>query len=170
MKSIYVKTILTAYKSLDSVVKQIDELVLKRALASFGDCSPCEEQCRKVVNLMWQKDDILKLSDKISQIIAKLNENDYKLLDYKYFRTHSKEYYKSCGTDFTSRQYFRRQIAIAKKFGDKLEKSGITDKVFEEVYLKTDFFASLKRRISESEKRREKRNKTAVSTLKKIAA
>ncbi len=170
MKSIYVKTILTAYKSLNSVVKQIDELVLKRALASFGDYSPCEEQCEKMVKLMLQKEDILRLSDKVSQVVAKLNENDFRLLDYKYFRTHSKEYYKACGTDFTSRQYFRRQIAIAKKFGDKLEKSGITDKVFEEVYLKTDFFASLKRRISEGEKRREKKTARGTSTLKKIAA
>ena len=144
MKELYAKVILYSYPCAESLVEQIDELVEKKALISFRDFSPCEEQCFKILSLTEQKDTILRLKQFVEKALAKFGENDFVLLDYKYFKKLPKEAY--AGFDFFERKYFRRQESVLKRFAELMDKYGLTDEVFESEYLSIDFFREMKRR------------------------
>lgn len=149
MKLNYAKTILYAYKNIDAVINQLDELVLKKAIASMCDLSPCETQCEKILGLTAQKDLLIDLKITVENTLKKFSDEEIDFLDYKYFKFKNKEYYVNF--DFTSRAYFRKQIRVADKFAKKIEKAGITDEYFESKYLAIEFFRELYKRVVERE-------------------
>ena len=149
MNVIYAKSILYAYSNIDVIAEQIDELVVKKALSSMTDFSPALSQCEKIVDLTCQKELLLKLKTVVYNVLLKFSDTELDFFDYKYFKKKPKEYY--IGFDYQSRNYFRRQIRLAAKFSLRLEKSGITDSVFENEYLKIEFFRELVKRVTEYE-------------------
>lgn len=145
----YAKTILYAYKCLDVIMRQLDELVVKRAVNSMRDLSPCEAQCEKIIALTEQKDLLIDLKLKTKSALEKFTDEEMDCLDYKYFKFKSKEYYADY--DFTSRAYFRKQVRVAGKFAKRIENAGITDEIFAKKYLEIDFFRELLKRVIERE-------------------
>lgn len=172
MNLLYTKTILLSYANLENVSKQIDELMLKRALASANDFSPCEIQCENIVKLSFQKDVIYVLKLALDGIIKKLPKKDVDLLDYKYFKMRPRTFYKDFDT--TSRSYFRNQVRIAKEFGDRLERIGINDEWFEENCLCAEYFSELYKRVKENErlnyKNKSKQDVQIALSLAKLSA
>ena len=166
MKVIYAKTILYAYRNLDAVMRQLDELVMKKALSSMSDLSPCEAQCNNILNLTAQKDILIGLKLKTKEAVDRFSDDEKDYLDYKYFKLKPKEYY--IGFDFTSRAYFRKQIRIVDKFAKRMENAGITDDFFEKKCLSIEFFRELLKRVKERENNFAKQ-KESVSALKVIA-
>lgn len=162
MNENYAKTLLYAYKSLDAVTEQLDELVLKKAMASMNDLSPCEAQCEKILSITDQKDVLIDLKIKIGQVFDGLSDEEKDYIDYKYFKLKPKEYYVNF--DFTSRAYFRKQIKVACKFAKKLENAGIDDAYFEKNCLTIEFFRELFKRVTEREKTfcKQKQDKTVL--------
>ena len=167
MKGIYVKTILYAYPNIKAVSEQIDELVEKKALASMMDFSPCEVQCEKIIDLTVQKIKLTEMEKLLKTILISFSEHELDCLDYKYFKKKPKEYYEEF--DFSSRAYFRKQNALIKKLGLKLEKKGIDDKEFERNYLYINFIKELLKRVIEQEKLSIK-NKPKSQKMKKDCA
>ncbi|MBQ8197235.1 MAG: hypothetical protein IJZ73_04155 [Clostridia bacterium] len=149
MNLLYTKTLLTSYANLENVMAQIDELAVKKALASANDYSPCATQCEKIIELNFQKDVIHVLKLTMDGILKKTAKKDLDLLDYKYFKRRPRAYYKDF--DSSSRTYFRNQVRVAKEFGDKLDRIGISDEWFEENCLSTEFFSELYKRVKEHE-------------------
>ena len=145
----YAKTILYAYKCLDVIMRQLDELVVKRAVNSMCDLSPCEAQCEKILALTEQKDLLIDLKLKVKLVLEKFTDDEMDCLDYKYFKFKPKEYYADF--DFTSRSYFRKQVRVACKFAKRIESAGIGDETFEKKYLAIDFFKELLKRVIERE-------------------
>lgn len=166
MNNFYAKTILYAYRNLDAVTRQLDDLVLKRALASMNDLSPCETQCEKILSLTDQKDVLINLKLVTKSVVDKFTEDEKDYLDYKYFKLKPKEYYADF--DFTSRAYFRKQVRVADKFAKRLEKAGITDEYFEDKCLSIEFFRELLKRVTERENNFSKQKDASVSV--KISA
>ncbi|MBE7089446.1 MAG: hypothetical protein E7362_01420 [Clostridiales bacterium] len=150
MNILYAKSVLYAYPNLESIAEQIDELVIKKALGSMTDYSPAIEQCLKIINLTEQKTVLFELDLLTEKILSKFTKDEMDCLDYKYFKRRPKEYYKEF--DSSSRSYFRKQIRIAKKFAEKLEKAGFNDKAFEEKCLQIEFFVQLLKKVNEREK------------------
>lgn len=149
MNILYAKSVLYAYPHLESIAEQIDELVMKKALGSMTDYSPATEQCLKIINLTEQKTVLFELDILTEKILSKFTKDEMDCLDYKYFKRRPKEYYKEF--DSSSRSYFRKQIRLAKKFSEKLEKAGFNDGVFEEKCLQIEFFVQLLKKVSERE-------------------
>lgn len=145
----YAKTILYAYRNLDAIMRQLDELVVKKALSSMNDLSPCETQCEKILSLTSQKDILIDLKIKVGGVVEKFSDEEKDFLDYKYFKAKPKEYYANF--DFSSRAYFRKQIRVADKFARKIEKAGITDEYFKSECLSIEFFRELLKRVIERE-------------------
>ena len=149
MNLIYAKTALYCYPSLGAVIKQIDELVEKKAFASMWDNSPAIFQCEKISNLTCQKVLMIDLKNKVEKSLRKFSEEEKVYFEYKYFRRKDKEFYKDF--DFKSRKYFRTQNRLIKEFGKILEKTGIDDTYFEEYLNKIEFFKELVKRVKEHE-------------------
>ena len=149
MNVLYAKCILYSYSSLEAVMDQIDELVEKKALASMSDTSPAYFQCEKIVLFTMQKDLLIETKRTVDKILERLTDYERECLDYKYFKSKPKTEY--VGIDTTCRSYFRKQIKLAEIFADRLERAGIDDSRFENVFLKIDFFRELLRRVYEYE-------------------
>ncbi len=163
MNLLYAKVALYAYPNLEAVMEQIDELVEKRALSSMHDFSPCETQCEKILDLTEQKNILIELKICLDKIFSKFSLEDLDLLDYKYFKRKPKEYFEFIDT--ASRQYFRKQISLVKKFSIRLEKQGYDDIKFQKECFKVDFFRELLKRVVELEKL-SKKNKPKKEKLK----
>jgi len=159
----YTKTLLYAYPHVEAVMAQIDDLVLRKALSSISDYSPCEEQCEKIIALTNQKDTLIQLKITMEEkVLAKVTEYEMNCLEYKYFKRQPKEYF--AGFDAESRGYFRKQVALANKLSKQMEKVGLDDKWFEKNCLSTSFFTELLKRVISSERKRKKNtNKSSKS-------
>lgn len=149
MNLLFAKSILYSYSNMGDVCEQIDELVVKRALSSIADTSPALDQYERIINFTEQKKVIIKLYLIVTDILKKLSKDELDLLDYKYFKKRDKSYYN--GFDNSSRTYFRRQIKIAKKFSELLEKRGVNDKFFITKCLPINFYKELLIRVKEKE-------------------
>jgi len=145
MNVLYAKSILYAYPNIEAIADQIDDLVEKKALASMTDFSPAVEQCQKIIDLTEQKVELFKLQILVEKILKSFTEDEMHCLDYKYFKRKPKDYYQ--GFDTSSRNYFRKQNRIVKKFIDKLEKNKFDDNAFESRLLTMDFFVQLLKRV-----------------------
>ncbi len=145
----YQKVLLYAYPHLTGLANQIDELVLKRALGSFSNFTSCEKQAELIIDMTWQKSNLLALKVRLDEIFSRLNEYELTLLEYKYFKRKSKDSFT--GFDTTSRQYFRNQIKLIDKISAIFEKVGMTEKWFNENYLQIDFMRLLLARVIEYE-------------------
>ncbi len=151
MNIYYSKTVLYAYPHIEGVIEQIDELVQKKALCSINDYSPCIEIAEKILDFTHQKDVLIRLKILADKALSKFSDEQLDYLDYKYFKVKPKDYY--IGFDASGRTYFRRQVALAKKFSERLEKAGLSDKWFESECLTMDFFKEMLRRVIEHEKK-----------------
>lgn len=151
----YVKTLLYAYPHLLSIIKQIDDIVMRKALSSMRDFSPCVEQCEKIINLTEQKKVLINLKIKLDKMVGEMSGNQLDMLDYKYFKQKPKEYYALF--DATSRSYFRRQLSLVKKVNGILEREGLSNEWFEKYCLRISFLFELLRRVIEGDKRNKKR-------------
>ncbi len=164
MNKYYAKAVLYAYKHLEDVMDQIDELVEKKALASINDLSPCVCQCEKVLSYTEQKDTLIVLKIIVDKVLKKFSDEELVYFSYKYFRDKTKDFFQDF--DYTGRAYFRRQVKLAEKFACNLEKSGVNDEWFEKYCLKMDFFKELLKRVYEIEGKtiKNKRKQTSVET------
>lgn len=157
MNVYYVKTALYAYPHIEAILEQIDDLVLRKALSSMSDFSPCEEQCEKILDFTWQKDVLCALKLMVEKALNKLSDMQKDMLDYKYFKQKPKECF--IGFDVQSRGYFRRQVALVKKLGERFDKVGLTDEWFDKNCMVMDFFVQMHKRIVKSEQKRSKKQK-----------
>ena len=146
----YAKSILYAYTNLEEVIEQIDEIIERKALCSISDYSPCIEQCEKIIDLIGQKDVLIDLKIKAEKALKQFTNEELDYLDYKYFKVRPKEYYQDF--DSFSRNYFRRQVKLANKFANLIEKEGKTKNNFEENCMKIEFMRELLKRVIEHEK------------------
>ena len=149
MKTLYAKTLLFAYPAITGIIEQIDGLVERKALSSMHDFSSCLSQCEIILELTEQKKVYLKLSLQLKEVLSKFTNEELDLLDYKFFKQKPKNYFVNIDTQ--SRGYFRKQVRLAKKFADELEKVGVTDDWYENKCLSINFFKELLKRVKESE-------------------
>ncbi len=159
----YTKTLLYAYPHIKAIEEQIDDLVMRKALSSMTDFSPCEEQCEKIIELTEQKKTMIDFYLRMQKVINKTTEYQRDCLDYKYFKQRPKSYYKDF--DCTSRGYFRRQVSLVSRIAKFMEKAGLNDKWFEEHCLKISFFYELLRRVVSMEKRQQKKQNKSIQSV-----
>lgn len=150
MNIYYAKAILYAYPEVDELVERIDELVYKKAVASMNDFSPAEEQCERVIRLTEIKKAIIKMKLAVEKALSYFTPDELMCFEYKYFRKKSEKDF-TC-FDSSSRAYFRKQVRIANKFAQRVEKAGMTDEIFRRDFLSTEFFRELLKIVIEREK------------------
>lgn len=149
MDKIHAKTLLYAFPNIKALLRQIDELIEKKALASMTDFSPALEQCERVIELTEQKKVLLKIYITLKEVLKKFDGLDKMCIEYKYFKNKPKEYFKDF--DFSGRAYFRRQNKIVKTLCLYLDKTDVNDAFFTEKCLKINFFKELKKQVIEHE-------------------
>ncbi len=147
----YAKAILYIYHGIDGVVSQIDDLVLRRALASFSDSTSCEKQAERIIGYIEQKKLLLALRCKTEAALSEFTEEEVKYFEYKYFKRKPADYF--VGFDAAGRNYFRKQIRLLEKFCFALARQGIDEESFRRDYLQMEFIRDLVRRIRRSEEK-----------------
>ncbi len=167
MNVLYAKSVLYSYPHLSDLAEQFDQSVERKALNSMTNYSPCIFQCEEILSLTEQKKSVLLLWLVMKKIILKLSNEEMLYLDYKYFKKMPKEVYDNFDT--SSRNYFRKQVKLAEKVANLLEKEGVTDTVYQEKYLAIDFFKEMLKRVNELEEKA-KKNKPLDKKLTQTAA
>ena len=164
MKVIYAKTILYAYPKFDMLLDVFDDLAEKKAISAFGDTRPCDELGSEILEITAKKDEIVKLRVDCDFIINRLSQEERTLLDYKYFKEKPIETYSL--VDVSDRNYYRKQIRLATKFGVILGKIGYTDAYFEDLCNRIHFFGSWLKVTKERERAMQK-NKNCLKSKEK---
>ncbi len=134
----YVKTILSCFIALDSVIEQIENVIKKKARNSFYDYESAEKLASNVLVLCNIRCDLIDLKEKTANSLNKLSEEDKILIAYKYFGILPEDE----NFDHTSRNYFRKQIRAIERFSKILEKEGMTYEHFFATYMKIQYIAS----------------------------
>ena len=172
MKVIYGKVILYAYAHLMAIANQIDEVVEKKAFSSYMDYSPAINQFESIIGLTEQKKSIFALKLTADEALKGFTDSEKDCLDYKYFHLKPKEYY--IDFDASSRGYFRKQIRLAEKFAERMERAGYSDKRFKTECLTMDFFKEMLSRVKEKEnlnrKNKSEKEKEQIKRLKQKIA
>lgn len=172
MNELYAKTLLYAYSHAEGYIKQIDDLVLRRAVSSMYDVSSPVSQAERIIEYIEQKKLLIYILRTIEEVVATFSKHDQDCFDYKYLKRMPKEYFKDF--DYSSRSYFRHQNALVEKFASRLSLVGIDDEFFIKKCLKINFFKALLRQVKErnilSSKNKPKTAKKpkAVEILKEI--
>ncbi len=134
----YVKTILSCFIALDSVIEQIENVIRKKAKNSFYEYESAERLTNTVLSLCNIRYDLIDLKEKTANSLNKLSEEDKILIAYKYFGIHPEDE----NFDHTSRNYFRKQIRAIERFSKILEKEGMGFEQFQRTYMKIHYIAS----------------------------
>lgn len=125
--NLVMKTILYSYPSFDGVLDGIEKLAYYKAVTSYTDCNKTLKQVDKILLLNNQADRLRGLKNIIDGILSDILPEERELIEYKYFRRKNNENF-----DYTSRQYFRRQIKLAKKLDKIAQKKGFDEAWFDE--------------------------------------
>lgn len=157
MNVLYAKVALYSYSHLSALAEQIDEIVEKKAFSSSMNFSPAINQFEEIINLTYQKDVVFALKKCIDDALKGFTEKELLCFDYKYFKTRKKAEYE--GQDFASRNYFRLQVRLSRKFAERLEKAGYSDERFKTECLSMEFFREMLKRVKDRENLNRK-NKT----------
>ena len=143
----YEKTLLVSYTTLESVVEELEGLVMAKALASFSSRDSCERQAEKILSLIEKKSKLIELKQKLDEVFVLMSSESLELISYKYFKTESER----PDFDHTSRKYFRKQIKALKEFSQKLLKAGMTEEWFKNKFLDISFLNSIYSRMKKNE-------------------
>ena len=148
MKSDYIKTVLHAYVHVPKIIKRINQVVTKKALASMKDFTSCLTQCEKIINLTVQKAVLIEAKHYIDRAMSRLSQDEKDFLDYKYLRVNLVDYELKINSN--TRAYYRVQQKIINTLSDNLGYLGKDDKWFEQYCLKVPFikkmYTAVKRR------------------------
>ena len=129
------KTMLTCFKNIDSINKQIENLIIKKAKASFFGGASALAVSQELIDLGEVRLDLIELKEITQEALSKLKLEDKMLLEFKYFNVVP----NIENFDHTSRNYFRKQVKAIERFNKILEGLGYDEKWFLDNYLKIPF-------------------------------
>ncbi len=136
MNALYAKTILSIYPSIDSLTEVIDRNVMKKALASFKDYSPVNEQAEKILACTKEKNLLIDLKLAVNAVFKGFMPEERALLLRRF-----NECFKGLAIPqgISKRTYYRRINKLIAKLCGRLERAGFTDEYFEQNYLNIPF-------------------------------
>ena len=118
MKQIYAKAALYMYATIPRRIKELDNIIYKKALESRLDRRSAIEIAEDIIESQRIKANLLELHSVIAKIISTLPNNYIDCIYYKYCRKLKHTYSETF--DPSSRQYFRRQHRVISQVAEKL--------------------------------------------------
>ena len=144
--SYYVKTILSCYKALMPLSKQMETIIKQKAKNSYYNYSPCQVQAEEILKIVNVRLLLLDLKSLTEEALSKLSFNDLWLIKYKYFgETPDFEF------DHTSRNYFRKQVKVIEKLKKVFCSIGVTEEWFMNNYFDIVFIKKYYNKIIKEE-------------------
>lgn len=138
----YEKTLLTVYSSLESIAEQIENLLKAKAFASYKNFESVESQANRLIEMSEVRVDLLELKAELDDVLKEVDEETRILLGYKYFKEK-----KIANFDYTSRNYFRKQIKAVEKFSKILNRHGVTEEWFMKKYFTVAYIKNVYKKI-----------------------
>ena len=148
--NLYQKALLYAYPYLHKMIRHIDKMVVKKALASFSIYIPCFTQANEIIRYTERKIKLIELKEIMDEILSGFSKEDLLYVEYKYFDRRDEI---TEALDTVSRKYFRKQVKLISVFSKELIKRGLTYNWFEENYGVYPFFKEVLRRVEKAEAR-----------------
>ncbi len=126
--NVWAKTLLSVYRYIDTVNSSIENLVLKQALNrgyGGGRMNSVHDVANKIIELTERKKILLKGAHIIEDSLARLNDDDVRLLMLVYFDLVKSQ---KCADilEISIRTFFRRKKLAIEKFANSLKFLGNT--------------------------------------------
>jgi len=154
----YAKILLSAYPNLGAAVKAVKENYLRRCYNSAYFSESVARFSQKVLNLFAEGEILADLKDKLDLLVSRLTDEEKDLFFFKYCGIMPKNKF-----DFSLRTYFRKQIKLQRKIETFLGFLNITEEVFKNKYMSTEFFRIMAAEYkSEGRKKQDARVKCAL--------
>lgn len=132
----WAKTLLSAYKYLETITEAIDNLVLKQGVSSYyynnGYHDSTLSLANKMLALTERKQKLIKLKLMIEDGLSKLSDADARLLVLTYFDL-LKSTIVSEQLGVSLRTFFRKKTGAIQKFGNALKFLGYDVKTLQEL-------------------------------------
>lgn len=156
----YVKAVLYAYPLLKNVNKDYGEYIRNKALLSYRNFSPTVEIATEIARQIVERDNLLWLQGRLELLLATLSEEERALLNARYFTKEKQPFAESAdGLDKSGRKYFRLQNRVGEKAEKLLEKLGVSETVFDELFASIDLFERIRRFVQRGAGEKRKRKK-----------
>lgn len=159
----YVKTMLSAYRSIPRIQAEIDELIKEKSLICYAQNQSTHELFDGIINLIHQKNLMGDLKALIDGTLKNLEDEEKKLIDHKYFK---RQNFQNDLFNFCERTYFRKQHKVAREIEYYLTSRGFTSEWFNNNFGDMNWIKSINNRILCEE---EKNKKSAVKKPKLIS-
>ena len=165
---LWARTLLTAYRYVPKVIKEIDNVIAEHALSSsgfngsgFGKFSTLT-QIGKIEKLMSLKERALFIKTYVDEIISKLSLVKQKLLSEIFFENKRITNVVKCG-QFSPRTYYRRILESLHDFEENMNKSD-----YKEMDFKRDFKDNWIAKIQETLLNKNTENKIENTSKKAV--
>lgn len=160
----YEKVLLRGYAIVEKVIAGIDDLVERRALASFWSRESCESIAEKILALTETKGELLILRENLGKALRALCKEDLELIAFRYWKIVPKRE----GFEHVSRNYFRKQKRALRRFSDELIKRDMTPDWFDEYCMRFGFIRSIAHsQTGEEKKARSAKNAEAENIFQR---
>ena len=147
MNKLYTETLLYLFPKIDARINCINEKSIKLGFGSMRN--KIFESIELMYQLCKEKFIYMIIKNAINVIKNRLSVQQINLLEYKYFRNDNMILDKDF--DHTSRNYFRRQNALLKRFSESFELLDFTNEFFEKECLKYKFISALLNNVQTGE-------------------
>ena len=131
----YVKVLLYAYPSLQTLIKQYKEHIYERAVHSYGGKQDAESAAEYIAGQIIQMQTLEWVKEKLEKTFSKLMETERLMVAIRYFglkRKSAKDTLMKAGKQFSSeRSYFRSQQKLLKKIAAFMQAAGLDNAMFE---------------------------------------
>ena len=121
------QTVFKVYGKLDKTAKSIESMVLKVALSSFSDRTPCDVSCERICELIERKNLLINLKVMVGRALKQMDDEDLEILSH-WLKKNKQPFY------FSQRSFFRKKNLALMKFEKQLEKQGLSKQKFIDDY------------------------------------
>lgn len=137
----YVKAILYLYPKLTGLIKDGQEHIENKAVASFMNKQSPEKLYEAMAEEVIKRNKLMELKALLDEIYEELTKTEKYLVEMRYLRR--KRYLKKAEAEIeksigSKRTYFRRQERLIKKVQSRLALKGLNEEVFQERFLNID--------------------------------
>ncbi len=144
----YQQTLLYCYKYLDRTVEEYSRLIDYNALYSKCREYSTAEIASDVLRLIYDKNTLSFVKEKMDEVLSKLNEEDRLFLKIRYY------YGKTENDVYSKGRYYRKNAKLLFKLFIKFNLAGLNEKFFKENCMHIPLFSEVYLKVNGREKMR----------------
>lgn len=122
----YVKVLLCLYPKLKEEARELDRLILRRAVCSAREVMPCDQIAEEILLVRMRKENYLQVQGAITKTLDRLPRRLRDAVGYRFFREPA--------PDVAKRTLYRRTLEALAFIEAELERMGYSEEWFLETF------------------------------------